>query len=138
MIQAGIWRPRTLKLVYNLQEIHTIIKVEKTFKVIKSNVCHANQNTALSATSSYLLNTSGDGDSTTSLCIPFQCLTNCFFSGEIFPNVQPEHSLMQLEVISSSCYLLSGRRGQPPSGYTLLSESCREQQSLLWALLSPG
>ena len=68
---------------------------------------------SLSATSTHLLNTSRDGDSTTSLGSLFQCLTT--LSGEeIFPNTQSKPPLVQLEAISSrpiACYL--GRETDP-------------------------
>ena len=47
------------------------------------------------------LNTTRVGDSTTSLDSPFQCLT-IPFREVVFPNVQPEPSLVQLEAIPSS------------------------------------
>ncbi|KAK4823572.1 hypothetical protein QYF61_003576 [Mycteria americana] len=51
-----------------------------------------------SATATCFLNSSRDGDSTTSLGSLFQCFP-C--SEEIFPNIQPEPPLVQLEAISS-------------------------------------
>ena len=56
---------------------------------------------SLGTTSRSFLNTSRDSDSTTSLCSPFQLLTTLF--GEVvFPNIQPEFPLVQLENIPSS------------------------------------
>ena len=54
-----------------------------------------------------LLNTSRDGDSTTSLGSLFQCLTTLSVK-TIFPNIQPKPPLAQHEAISScpiTCYL---------------------------------
>ena len=47
------------------------------------------------------MNTSRVGDSTTSLGSPFQCLTT-LSEKVVFPNIQPEPSLVQLEAIPSS------------------------------------
>ena len=62
---------------------------------------------SLSTTSTHLLNTSRDGDSTTSLGSLFQYFDNPF-SEEIFPNIQSKPPLVQLEAIFSrpvTCYL---------------------------------
>ena len=53
-----------------------------------------------SVTSTCLLNTSRDGDSTTSLGSLFQCLTTLSVK-KFFPNIQSEPPLMQLEAIAS-------------------------------------
>jgi len=53
-----------------------------------------------SATSTRFLNTSRDGDSTTSLGSLFQCLTTLSVK-KFFPNIQSKPTLMQLEVIAS-------------------------------------
>ena len=58
-------------------------------------------NISLSTTSSFSLNISRDGDSTTSLgrqCVPMSY--HCFRE-EILPHIQPEPPLVQLEAISS-------------------------------------
>ena len=55
---------------------------------------------SLSTTSKCFLNTSRNGDSTTSLGSSFQCLTT--LREEVFPNVQPESPLVQLKAIPSS------------------------------------
>ncbi|KAK4831073.1 hypothetical protein QYF61_015271 [Mycteria americana] len=62
---------------------------------------------SLSTSSKRLLNTSRDGDSTTSLGSLFQCLIT-LFSEVKFPNIQSKPPLAQLEAISSrpiTCYL---------------------------------
>lgn len=49
------------------------------------------------------------------------------FSEEIFPNIQPKPTLMDLEAIFShpvTCYL--GEEPNPPLSYNFLSGSCRE------------
>jgi len=52
---------------------------------------------SLSTTSKQFLNTSRDGDSTTSLGSLFQCLkTLC---KEVFPDIQPKLTLVQLKAI---------------------------------------
>jgi len=59
-----------------------------------------------SATSTRVLNTSKDGDSTTSPGSLFQYLTT--LSGKNFPNIQPKPPLLQLEATAScpiTCYL---------------------------------
>ena len=54
---------------------------------------------SLSTTSKQFLNTSRDGDSTTSLGSPFQCLTALNIKN-FFPDIQPKLTLVQLETIS--------------------------------------
>jgi len=67
----------------------------------------------LSAMSTRLLNTSRDGDLTTSLGSLFQCLTTLSVKN-FFPNIRPKPALAQLEAIFScpvTCYL--GKQTNP-------------------------
>ena len=62
---------------------------------------------SLSATPTHLLNTSRDGDPTTSLGSLLQCLIT-LPANKIFPNIQSKPPLAQLEAVSShliTCYL---------------------------------
>lgn len=81
-----------------------------------------------------LLNASQDGDSTTSLGSQFQCLTSdeIAFSDEIFPYIQPESHLLQLETIFPLAYFyLPGRRGDPHlSTMTSLEEISSQDTNL--------
>ena len=54
---------------------------------------------SLSTTSKQFLNTLRDGDSTTSLGEPIPVLNNPFCI-EVFPDIQPKLTLVQLEAIS--------------------------------------
>jgi len=54
---------------------------------------------SLSTTSKWFLNTSRNGDSTTSLGSLFQCFTALFVK-QPFPDIQPKLTLVQLEAIS--------------------------------------
>jgi len=79
----------------------------------------------LGTTSKCFLNTSRDGDSTTSLATLFQCLITPsekkFF--QISNMNLPWGNLRPLSLILS---LLPGRKGKSPPRYNLLSRSCRE------------
>jgi len=62
---------------------------------------------AISTTSAYLLNTSRDGDSTTSLGSLFQSMIILSVK-KFFPNILPKPPVTQLEAVSShpiTCYL---------------------------------
>lgn len=57
-----------------------------------------------------------------------------YFSKEIFPDIQPEHPLVQL----SSCPIGSclGEGADPPAGHNVFSGGCRKQTGFPLAFLS--
>ena len=91
---------------------------------------------SLVATSTCLLNTCRNGDSTISLGNLFQSLTTflenkCFLISNL--NL-PGNNLRPFFLILS---LLPGRRGWHPPDHNILSGSCREKWGLLWPSPSP-
>lgn len=90
-----------------------------------------------SVTSLRFLNTSRNGDPTTSLGNPSQCLTALLEKQSfLIPNRNlPWHNLRPSPLI---LLLLPGRRDQPPLCYTLFSGSCGEPAGLLWASPATG
>jgi len=60
------------------------------------------------------------------------------FWEEMFPNIQPEPPLAQLEVSPSCPIAVTWEKRPTPISPSLLSGSCREIQDLLWAFYSPN
>jgi len=83
------------------------------------------------STSKHFLNTSRDGDSTSSLGIPFQHLTA--LGEELFSNIQPESPLVQLEAIPShpiSSYM--GEEADPHLTTTSLQAVVERYKAFSW------